>query len=68
MLTELPIHRKPLPQIWIEDNHFIIESSSFKYVIKTTTNSKKKREQPLNILFSLCKKMDAKAIESTYAN
>ncbi len=65
--TEFPIHKKKLPQIWIEDDNFIIESPTFRYVIKTHTTSKKKKEQPLNILFALCKKMDANSITSTYA-
>lgn len=68
MPTEFPVYKKQLPQIWIEGDNFIVESPTFRYVIKTHTTSKKKREQPLNILFALCKKMDTKSINSTYAN
>ena len=68
MPTEFPVYKKQLPQIWIEGDNFIIESPTFRYVIKTHSTSKKKREQPLNILFALCKKMDTKSINSTYAN
>ena len=68
MLTEFPVYKKQLPQIWIEDDNFIIESPTFRYVIKTHTTSKKKRAQLLNILFALCKRMDADSIELTYAN
>ena len=68
MPTEFPVYKKQLPQIWIEDENFIIESETFRYVIRTETSSKKKREQPLNILFALCKRMDANSIKSTYAN
>ena len=68
MPTEFPVYKKQLPQIWIEDDNFIIESETFRYAIRTETSSKKKRKQPLNILFALCKRMDANSIESTYAN
>ena len=68
MPTEFPVYKKQLPQIWIEDDNFIIESETFRYVIHTETSSKKKRKQPLNILFALCKKMDSNSINSTYAN
>ena len=68
MTTEFPVYKKQLPQIWIEDDNFIIESPTFRYVIRTHTTSNKKKHQPLNILFALCKRMDNNAIESTYAN
>jgi hypothetical protein len=61
-----PIYKKKLPQVWIEDDNFIIESPTFRYVIKTDTTSTKKKLQPLNILFALCRKMNANSIESTY--
>ena len=65
-MVDAPIYKKKLPQVWIEDDNFIIESPTFKYVIKTHTISTKKKLQPLNILFAICKKMDANSIESTY--
>ena len=34
MPTDFPIYKKQLPQVWLEDDKFIIESDSFRYVIK----------------------------------
>ena len=65
-MIDEPIYKKKLPQVWIEDDNFIIESSTFRYVIKTHTTSTKKKHQPLTILFALCRKMNANSIESTY--
>jgi hypothetical protein len=68
MLTEFPVYKKQLPQIWIEDDNFIIESPTFRYVVSTTNKQKRKSAEPLKVLFALCRKMDANSINSTYAN
>jgi len=57
---------KRLPQIWIEGDLYIIESSTFKYAIGTTNKQKRKSSDPLKVLLRLCKRMDAAAIEATY--
>ena len=57
MPTDFPIYKKKLPQIWIEDDKFIIESSSFRYVIK----------DDLKLLFKLCRRFKSDAINQTYA-
>ena len=57
---------KRLPQIWIEDDHYIIESSTFRYAISTVNKQKRKTSEPLKILFRLCRSMKADAIEATY--
>ena len=56
-LLNVPIYKKQLPQIWLEDDHFIIESSSFRYVIK----------DDLKLLFKLCRRFKSDAINQTYA-
>ena len=56
MPTDLPIYKKKLPQIWLEDDKFIIESDSFRYVIA----------DDLKLLFRLCRRFKSDAIESTY--
>ena len=56
MPTDFPIYKKQLPQVWLEDGNFIIESSSFKYVIK----------DDLKLLFKLCRKFKTDAIAQTY--
>ncbi len=60
------IYTKKLPQIWIEDDQFIIESSTFKYVIPTENKQRRKTADPLKILFKLCRRMDAQAIKQSY--
>ena len=65
-MTDFPIYKKPLPQIWIEDDHFIIESDSFRYSIKTSNNSRYKNADPLAVLFKLVRRMKADAIAATY--
>ena len=50
--------QKGMPQIWIEADLFIIESSNFRYQI----NSEK-----LDVLLRLCRRMKADAIRSTYS-
>jgi hypothetical protein len=57
MPTDFPIYKKQLPQVWLENGNFIIESSSFKYVIK----------DDLKLLFKLCRKFKTDAIAQTYA-
>ena len=54
---DFPIYKKRLPQIWMEDDKFIIESSSFRYVIK----------DDLKLLFKLCRRFKSDAINQTYA-
>ena len=65
-MTDFPIYKKPLPQIWIEDDHFIIESDSFRYSIKTSNHSRNKNSDPLAVLFKLVRRMKADAIAATY--
>jgi hypothetical protein len=56
MVFDLPVYKKQLPQIWMEDGKFIIESDSFRYVI----------EDDLKLLFKLCRKFKTDAIAQTY--
>ncbi len=56
MMTDFPIYKKQLPQVWLEDGNFIIESSSFRYVIK----------DDLKLLFKLCRRFKTDAIAQTY--
>ena len=56
MPTDFPIYKKKLPQIWMEDDKFIIESSSFRYVIC----------DDLKLLFKLCRRFKSDAINQTY--
>tara|TARA_B100001059_G_C17824297_1_gene580360 strand:+ start:562 stop:768 length:207 start_codon:yes stop_codon:yes gene_type:complete len=65
-MPDLPVYTKQLPQIWIENDQYIIESSTFKYVINTANKGKRKRSEPLKVLFNLCKRMKTDAIEATY--
>ena len=55
-MTDFPIYKKQLPQVWLEDDNFIIESSSFRYVIK----------DDLKLLFKLCRRFKSEAIKQTY--
>ena len=55
-MIDFPIYKKQLPQIWMEDDKFIIESSSFRYVI----------EDDLKLLFKLCRRFKSQAIKQTY--
>jgi len=57
LMNDLPIYKKRLPQIWIEDDKFIIESPSFRYVI----------HDDIKLLFKLCRRFKVDAIEQTYA-
>ena len=57
MVFDLPIYKKQLPQVWLEDGKFIIESDSFRYVIK----------DDLKLLFKLCRRFKSDAIAQTYA-
>ena len=57
MLFDLPVYKKQLPQVWLEDGKFIIESDSFRYVI----------EDDLKLLFKLCRRFKSDAIAQTYA-
>ena len=56
-MNDLPIYKKRLPQIWIEDDKFIIESPGFRYVIN----------DDIKLLFKLCRRFKVDAIEQTYA-
>ena len=56
-LLNVPIYKKQLPQVWLEDGNFVIESSSFRYVIK----------DDLKLLFKLCRRFKSDAINQTYA-
>ena len=55
-MIDAPIYKKKLPQIWIEDDKFVIESSTFKYVI----------EDDIKLLFKLCRRFSADTINQTY--
>jgi len=55
IMTDI-IYKKKLPQIWIEDDKFVIESPSFRYVI----------EDDLKLLFKLCRRFKSDAINQTY--
>jgi hypothetical protein len=57
MVFDLPVYKKQLPQIWMEDGKFIIESDSFRYVI----------EDDLKLLFKLCRRFKSDAIAQTFA-
>ena len=57
MLFDLPVYKKQLPQVWLEDGKFIIESDSFRYVI----------EDDLKLLFKLCRRFKSDAIAQTFA-
>jgi hypothetical protein len=46
-----------LPQVWLEDGKFVIESDSFRYVIA----------DDLKLLFKLCRRFKSDAIAQTYA-
>ncbi len=55
-MIDFPIYKKQLPQIWLENDNFIIESSSFRYVIA----------DDLKLLFKLCRRFKSQAIKQTY--
>ena len=55
-MNDFPIYKKQLPQVWLEDDKFIIESSSFRYVIA----------DDLKLLFKLCRKFKTDTIAQTY--
>ena len=57
MVFDLPVYKKQLPQVWLEDGKFIIESSSFRYVIA----------DDLKLLFKLCRRFKSDAIAQTFA-
>ena len=56
-MIDFPIYKKQLPQVWLEDDKFIIESDSFRYVIA----------DDLKLLFKLCRRFKTDAIAQTYA-
>ena len=56
MPTDFPIYKKQLPQIWMEDGKFVIESSSFRYVL----------DDDIKMLFKLCRRFKSDAIKQTY--
>lgn len=56
MLLDLPVYKKQLPQVWLENGQFIIESDSFRYVIA----------DDLKLLFKLCRRFKSDAIVQTY--
>ncbi|AIX14658.1 hypothetical protein Syn7803C72_47 [Synechococcus phage ACG-2014d] len=57
MVDDFPVYTKQMPQVWLEDGNFVIESSSFRYVIK----------DDLKLLFKLCRRFKSDAIAQTYA-
>ena len=65
-MIDAPVYNKPLPQIWIEDDNFIIESNSFRYCISAVNKRGYKSSDPLKLLFKLCRRMTKDSIDSTY--
>ncbi len=65
MPTDFPIYKKQLPQIWLEDDKFIIESSSFRYVIDAGGDWNVNKDD-LKLLFKLCRRFKSDAIAQTY--
>lgn len=63
---DIPVYRGHLPQIWIENDQFVIESQSFRYVIETANDFKRKSADPITVLFKLCRRMNADAVAATY--
>jgi hypothetical protein len=66
MPTDFPIYKKQLPQIWLEDDKFIIESSSFRYVVDARGDWDVNKDD-LKLLFKLCRRFKTDAIAQTYA-
>ncbi|MAA57048.1 MAG: hypothetical protein CL855_01020 [Cryomorphaceae bacterium] len=56
MIDDFPIYKNKLPQIWLEDDKFVIESDSFRYEIA----------DDLKLLFKLCRRFKSDAIKQTY--
>jgi len=65
MPTDFPIYKKQLPQIWLEDDKFIIESSSFRYVVDARGDWDVNKDD-LKLLFKLCRRFKTDAIAQTY--
>ena len=65
MPTDFPIYKKKLPQIWLEDDKFIIESSSFRYVVDARGDWDVNKDD-LKLLFKLCRRFKTDAIAQTY--
>ena len=65
IITDI-IYKKKLPQIWMEDDKFIIESSSFRYVIDARGDWNVNKDD-LKLLFKLCRRFKSDAINQTYA-
>lgn len=62
-------YKRALPQIWIEDDHYVIQSADFSYRISTVPTKRpfsRKVLDPITVLFKLCRAMKADAIQSTY--
>jgi len=66
MPTDFPIYKKQLPQIWLEDDKFIIESSSFRYVVDARGDWDVNKDD-LKLLFKLSRRFKTDAIAQTYA-
>lgn len=66
-ILDCPDYTKALPQIWIEDDHYVIQSADFSYRINCLSPTPFKCRDPLHLLFKLCRRMKADAIQSTYA-
>ena len=66
MPVDLPVYKgRQLPQIWIEDGSFVVESAEFRYVIQLENN---RVGDPVKLLFKLCRRMKTEAIKSTYCS
>ena len=57
-ILDCPDYKKALPQIWIEDDYYVIQSPDFNYRINSDC---------LKLLFKLCRRMKSDAIQSTYS-
>ena len=55
-MIDAPIYKKKLPQIWIDDDKFVIESSTFRYVINDN----------IKLLFKLCRRFSKETVNLTY--
>ena len=64
----LPTPSKPLPQIYLEDGHYVIEHPNFRYCINAESEFtySTKRKDPINILMRIVRKMSAVDVRNTY--
>ena len=65
-LIDLPVPSKRLPQIWIENDCFIIKAANYSYCINVENDRRGKKADPIKMLMSICRRMTPADIESTY--